>query len=59
MSDAMPADNPCDPVRQMERHAQLEELYRRDGRDRKSHQLHGRYTGLWQQWTQDKQNDGV
>lgn len=51
--------NACDPVQQSQRQAELEELYQRDGRDRKSHPMHALYTGLWQQWTQDPQNDGI
>lgn len=38
--------------REMEaRQCLLDDLYRRDGRDRPNHPLHSLYTGLWQHWT--------
>lgn len=43
--------NPCDPVEQGMRQQLLDDLYRRDGRDRRGHPMHALYTGLWQHWT--------
>lgn len=44
-------DNPCDREAQQLRQELLEDLYFRDGRDSKSHALHGTYTGLWIYYT--------
>lgn len=33
----------------------LEDLYRRDGRDRPNHPFHATYTGLWRHWTAGSQ----
>lgn len=40
------ASNPCDPVVQGARQAELEALYHRDGRHDPEHPFHGLYTGL-------------
>lgn len=44
-------DNPCDPAEMQLRQDLLDDLYRRDGRDRKHHPHHSTYTNLWQSWT--------
>ena len=51
-------ERPCDPVREAERQAFMEELYRRSGRADKSHPLHARYTGLYREFWESN-TDGV
>ena len=46
--------NNCDPVEQKARQKFLDELYRAAGRDRPEHPQYGFYTGLFQEWTQQK-----
>ena len=41
----------CHPVEQQLRQDFLDDLYRRDGRDRKEHPHYSTYTGLFQHWT--------
>lgn len=45
----------CDPVEQQERQDFLDTLYRQAGRDRKDHPAYGTYTGLYQEWTQQRE----
>lgn len=35
----------------------LDDLYRRDGRDRRHHPFYGLYSGLWAHWTDQDTND--
>ena len=41
----------CNPTEQHQRQELLEQLYIQSGRDRKHHPQHSLYTGLYQEWT--------
>ena len=51
-------DNPCDPVRQAERQARLDELYLKSGRAEPGHPMASLYTGLFQEMSGDAADAG-
>jgi hypothetical protein len=55
MTTQPPSPNQCDPTAQLQRQELLEQLYVASGRNRKSHPLYSLYTGLYQEWTQQQQ----